>query len=143
MSNSETRLKVIQHKTGYMGGKIATVVIEQGRIAPLTVFQSARTGTQYRLTSTPVYIGDAEVIGGLMDAEFLCNYYRAHKDFATNEEMQKICETKRGFTYGPIHFANIKPIPFRGELVGRNYVDEPEKYDLEVNDVLVSIDESM
>lgn len=141
MSDIVSRLKVIKHKIGYMGGKISTVIIEEGCAKTYYVYQSTRTGTQYRIESTPIYIGDAEVIGGIMDADFLCEYYRAHKDFATNEQMQKICETKRGFTYGPIHFANIKLVPFRGKLAGRNYVDEPEKYDIEVGDTLVGVEE--
>ena len=137
MYSGEVILQVIDHKAGCSGTNIAVVIIEKGNIGPLAVFKSLRTGTEYRLTSTPTYFGDAEVIGGLADVELLCRHYRAHPEFASNEKMQKICETKRGFTYGPIRFASIKPMPFCGELIGRNYVDEPEKYDVRIGDTLV------
>ncbi len=141
MFSGEIRLKVIDHKVGMSGAKNAIVIIEKGHPATYVALKSARTGTQYRLTGNPCLIGDAEVVGGLVDVDFLCNYYRAHEDFATNEKMQKICETKHGFTYGPIRFAIIKAVPFRGELIGRNYVDEPEKYDIEVGDTLIGFRE--
>lgn len=137
MYSSETILKVIDHKAGAFGTKMAVVIIEKGNIGPLSVFKCLRTGTEYHLTSTPIYYTDVEVIGGIADVELLCKCYREHPDFATNEKMQKICETKRGFTYGPIHFASIKPMPFRGELIGGNYVNEPERYDIEIGDTLV------
>lgn len=140
MSSNEGKLKIL-HLFSSGKDKIAFVAIEQGKIGADKVFQSARTGTKYHITSGPVYIGNVEVLIDPLYPKLICDYLRAHKDYATNKQMQQICETKRGFSYSPILFAKIGIVPFDGVIDAWNYIDAPERFDAEVGDILEGIDE--
>lgn len=144
MSDKETKIKVL-HIQQWKDEHISVVAIEQGKLNDWTLLTSDRTGTKYHLTGTPVFLSDLGMMIDPLYPNLVCDYYRAHKDFATNEQMQKICETKRGFSSGPILCAKATLIPFTDRFAEPghhtwSYTDVPEKYDVEVGDTLTSFE---
>ncbi len=144
MRDAVTKIKVL-HLKKFQGENIAVVAIEQGVLSDWNLFKSDRTGTQYRLTDYPVFLTDMQMLVNPQYPEILCDYYRSREDFATNEAMQQICKTKRGFNTAPILFAKIVIIPFtdRSNIAGHRtwqYDDAPEKFDVEVGDTFTRFD---
>lgn len=141
MFDKENIIKVL-HIRQVNGVEFAIVAVEQGHIVTgrIAGLKSERTGTTYRIDGRPLYLGDLEMMYNPIYSDILCDYYRSHKDYATSESMQKICETKHGFTYGPVLFADIKLVPCSGLLSKWEYNDHPEKFDVEVGDTLIAID---
>lgn len=145
MGENKTKLKVL-HLEQFQNENYAVVAIEQGKIESFTLLKSDRTGTEYRITDRPLFLSDLEMLIYPQYPDILCNYYRSHKDFATNELMQKICKTKKGFDYAPILFAKITIVPFNDRYSDQNYllkwhyIDAPEKFDAEIGDTFTSFE---
>lgn len=141
MGDCETKLKVIHIRQG-ANNKLVIVAIEQGHIVTgrLSAFRSERTGTKYRIDNLPLYLGDMQMLYNPIYSDIVCNYYRSREDFATNETMQNICKTKRGFDCAPVLCAEFVIFPCDGLLSEWTYDDKPEKFDLEVGDILTSSD---
>lgn len=138
MSDSKNKLEIIYVR--WTGKNACAVVVAEQAIQQWQVFRSSRTGTEYRITNRAIYLGDMELLLNPDYPKLLCDYYKSHKDFATNVKMQEICKNMRGFGHGPIRFAQIGISPVSEYTDMWNYVDAPEKMDIEVGDNLICID---
>lgn len=145
MSDGETKIKILKLEK-LKDENLAVIAIEQGKIQSWTLLRSDRTSTTYHITERPLFLTDLEMLIYPSYPELLCDYYRSHKDFATNKQMQEICETKRGFSTAPILFAKITIAPFSERFVNPNlhfgweYIDTPENFDVEVGDTFTSFE---